>query len=594
MTLRSTPLRRMAGYLLGLASVAWATPVAIAAENAPPDLVVFNGKVLTVDSRFSTASAVAMRDGRFVAVGSDEEIRRLAGPSTRSIDARGHTVLPGLLETHVHPDFVVRGELDHPFKQMSSIAEIQDWIRDRVRDMPAGAWIQVPRVDVTRIRERRLPNRAELDEASPNRPVVFTWQYANRIDQILNTPALRIAGIGPDTKPLRGGTIDHDAQGAPTGRMENCGFLIARFLHGAGASPEERHDAWVRLFHRYNEIGITSITDRLTDETGLRTYQALEKAGRLSLRVTVTIALNTDGTVAGTEKVIKAMPFKTGDGDDWVRVGPLKIGVDGGSLYGTAYLREPYGPRAYSLYTLSDPNYRGDLRIGREQIKNIIRTGHRLGWQMASHVTGDAGVDAVLDGVEAANADSPIGPRRYNLIHAYFPDEATARRAASLGVGVDTQPTYYYKDADALMPALGPERVNRYIGLKTWVSAGVKVAINADHMLGFDPDTSLNPYNPFRAMQIAVTRVTEGGHVYGPEQKVTRQEALRMMTIDAAWLSFDENRKGSIEVGKLADLAILTGDFMACPENEMNKLRADVTIVDGKIVYDRSASAAGG
>lgn len=306
--------------------------------------------------------------------------------------------------------------------------------------------------------------------------------------------------------------------------------------------------------------------------------------------MTVTIGLSTDGTVAGTEKVIRALPFKTGDGDDWVRVGPLKLGVDGGTLYGTSFMREPYGPSAFALYGISDPQYRGDLRISAENLKNIIRTGHRLGWQMSSHVTGDTGVDAVLDAVEAANGDSPIAPRRYNLIHAYFPNEETAKRAARLGACVDTQPAWDYKDGDALAKALGHERLAKFIGVRSWRQAGVKVALNSDHMQGFDPDTSLNPYNPFLAIQTAGTRKTEGGQVFGPDQRISREEALRMVTIDAAWLSFDETRKGSIEKGKLADLAILSGDYLACPEGRINALRATMTIVGGKIVYEKPAA----
>jgi predicted amidohydrolase YtcJ len=202
-------------------------------------------------------------------------------------------------------------------------------------------------------------------------------------------------------------------------------------------------------------------------------------------------------------------------------------------------------------------------------------------------VTGDAGVDAVLDAIEASNADSPVAPRRYNLIHAYFPNDETAKRVARLGVVVDTQPAWFYKDGDALLDALGPQRMERFIGVQTWRKGGAKVVLNADHMQGFDPDTSLNPYNPFLAMQTAITRKTESGRVIGPQQRITREEALRMFTIDAAWMSFDETRKGSIEVGKLADVAVLTGDFEKTPESNLNKLRAQVTIVGGRIVHQR-------
>lgn len=553
----------------------------------PADLVVLNARIHTLDPAVPAATAVAIRDGVFVAVGSDADIRKHAGPGTRTIDAAGRTVVPGLIESHVHATGASRGEAQQPFKQLHSIGEIKDWVRQRASERPAGQWIQLPRVDVTRIKERRMPNRADLDEAAPKHPAVFTWQYANRTVQVLNSAAIAAISLTKDTQAPKGGKIHFAADGSPTGVIENGNALLVRFLPGRSI-PEEQHLASLEtLLRRYTEIGITSIGERNSSVDGFRLFEKLKAAGRLPVRVNVTIGLSTDGTVEVTEKAIRAIPFKTGHGDDWVRVGPLKVGVDGGALYGTAFMREPYGPQAFSLYGISDPAYRGDLRISADKLKNIIRTGHRLGWQMSSHVTGDAGVDAVLDAVEASNADSPVAPRRYNLIHAYFPDEATAQRAARLGVCVDTQPAWYYKDGDALFDALGRKRLDQFIGLQLWLKAGVKVAINADHMQGFDPDTSLNPYNPFLAMQTAVLRRTEGGQRFGDNQRVSRLEALRMLTIDAAWLSFDEPRKGTIQTGKLGDLAILTADPLTCPEDKIHAIRAVTTIVGGKVVYQR-------
>ncbi len=559
---------------------------AVRAAEPAADLVVLNGRVLTVDASSRIASAVAIRDGVFVAVGSDAEIRARVGPRTRTIDARGRSVIPGLIESHVHATEAARNEASQPFRQLHSIGEIQDWVRQQAKALPAGHWIRLPRVDVTRIRERRIPNRADLDAAAPDHPAVFTWQYANKTVQALNSRAISAAGITKATAAPVGGLIRLGPDGAPTGVIENAGALLVKFLPARPVPDATHHDALVTLLRRYNEIGITSITERNSSVAGYRTFEKLKTDGRLTVRVTVTIWLTTDGTVEDTEKSIRALPFKTGDGDDWVKIGPLKVGVDGGALYGTAYMREPYGPAAFSLYGFSDPSYRGALRIAPEEMKNIVRTAHRLGWQMSSHVTGDAGVDVVLDAVEASDADSPVAPRRYNLLHAYFPNPEAAARVARLGVVVDTQPAWFFKDGDALLDALGQQRMESFIGLQTWRKAGVKVALNADHMQGFDPDTSLNPYNPFLAMQAAITRRTEGGKVIGAHQRISREEALRMFTIDAAWMSFDETRRGSIEVGKFADLAILTGDFLRQPEDKLRELRAAVTIVGGKVVHE--------
>jgi predicted amidohydrolase YtcJ len=362
------------------------------------------------------------------------------------------------------------------------------------------------------------------------------------------------------------------------------GALLDRFQ--PRGRPEGLLAALEDVHRHYNEVGITSVLERGADAAGYRAYRQLQAEGRQRVRATVTVRVASDGSVEGTEAFVRSLPFRFGEGDDRLRVGPLKIVADGGILAGTAYMREPYGPQAAALYGVADPGYRGFLSLAPEKIRNIVRTGHRLGWQMIAHVTGDAGVDAVLDAFEAADADRPIRDRRFTLLHAYFPTPAVARRAAALGVAIDTQPAWYYKDADALRPALGEERLRPFIGLGEWLRGGAKVAINTDHMFGVDPGGSLNPYNPFLTLYVAVTRRTEGGQVIGPEQAVSRADALKMMTIDAAWLSFEEGRKGSIEKGKLGDLAILSDDYLSCPPERIKDIRALVTVLGGRVVHE--------
>lgn len=560
-----------------------------ACTDSPADLVVWNAQVLTVDSAFSQAEALAIRDGVFVAVGANDEVREFIGKQTRVIDAGGKTVIPGLIETHVHTTRAARGEAVQAFVQLGSIAEIQQWLRTQAEQTPAGRWIRLPRVDVTRIQEGRIPTSAELDEAAPDHPAVFIWAFANRQIQVLNAAALKAAGITKDTPVSEECTIHLGEDGEPTGRLENCGELTARFLKQPDVPEQAYLRSLERLLGRYNEVGITSIGERNSDAAGYRAYEKLKEQARLTARVRVTIGLSSDGTVEGTENVIRSLPFQYGDGDDWVRVGPLKLRVDGGILYGSAYMREPYGETALSFYGYEDPTYHGELLIRPQELKNMIYTGQRMGWQMVAHVTGDAGVDAVLNAVEAANADLPERERRFTLIHAYFPNQQTAERAARLGVGVDTQPAWYYKDGDALLGVLGTDRLRKFIGLGVWQRASVKVAINSDHMQGADPNTSLNPYNPFLTMYTAITRRTEDGQVIGPRQRVSREDALRMMTIDAAWLGFAETRKGSIEVGKLGDLAILSDDLLSCDVEDIKDIRSLLTVVGGNIVYESEA-----
>jgi predicted amidohydrolase YtcJ len=558
----------------------WSAPAA----TAPPaaDLVVVNGKVLTVDAAFRVVEAVAIREGLFVLAGTNGQARALVGPATRVIDAGGKTVVPGLIDSHVHALGVAEAEVRGGFRDLRTIGEIQAWLREKTAAAPAGQWVWSPRVFPTRLAEQRLPTRAELDAAAPRHPVVVDAAYA----YVVNMRALEAAGITPDTPAPPGGAIVKDDQGRPTGLLRNVGRLLDRYQ--VTGPREQLLPALERVHRAYNEAGITSVIERGADLTGYRAYEQLKAQGRQRVRATVTLRVESDGTAEGTEAFIRGLPVRSGEGDDRLRVGPLKIVADGGILAGTAYMREPYGPAAASLYGIADPGYRGFLTLPADKIRNIVRTGHRLGWPMVAHVTGDAGVDVVLDAFEAADTDRSIRDRRFTLIHAYFPTPDVARRAARLGVAVDTQPAWYYKDADGLLGALGEPRLRPFIGVADWLRGGVTVALNTDHMFGVDPDRSLNPYNPFLTLYVAVTRRTQAGRVIGPEQAVSRQDALKMMTLNAAWLAFEEHRKGSIEVGKLGDLAVLSDDYLTCPPERIKEIRAVVTVLGGEIVHGRS------
>ncbi|WP_073059073.1 amidohydrolase [Fodinibius roseus] len=564
-----------------------------ACSSGPPaDLVVQNGKILTVDSSFSQVEAVAIRGGEFVAVGDNGDVEDFIGGQTRVIDAAGKTVVPGLIASHTHAISVVRREYatPYPFEQHGSIADIQQWLREQAEQTPQGQWIQLPRTDVTRIEEGRIPTPQELTEAAPDHPAVFNWQFASRQVQVLNEAALEAAGITSATTAPEGGEIERDSGGAPTGVLENSSELIDEYLYSREIPDKQFYDDLERLLNTYTDVGITSIGERGSNLEGYRAYQKLREENRLPVRATVTMYLESDGSVKETEEFIRSLPVDYGDGDEHVRVGPLKIRVDGGILYGSAYMRAPYGEEALSFYGFDDPDHRGELLISPDELDNLIHTGHRMGWQLSAHVTGDAGVDAVLDAVEASQEQLPDEELRFNLIHAYFAHPETAERAAALGVGVDTQPAWYYKDGDALADILRPDLMEKFIGLRNWQEGGAIVSINSDHMYGFDPDDSLNPYNPFITMYTAITRRTEGGQVIGPAQQVSREDALRMMTINAAWMSFEEDRKGSIEVGKLGDLAILTDDLMSVEEEAIRDIRAEYTIVGGKVVHGPDTS----
>ena len=547
------------------------------------DLVLLDGKILTVDDRFREATALAVRDGRFIAVGSNQDVRRYIGSTTRVIDGRGRTVVPGLIDTHVHALDVAEAEAAQPFRSLRSIGELQAWITSEAARRPRETWIWTPRVYPTRLREHRFPTRQELDAAAPDHPVAVDGAYAFS----LNSAALRAAGITRSSADPPGGAIVKDTAGEPTGLLRNVGTLLARFRSRTSSSGGVSLDMLEQVHRQYLAAGITSVIERGASLDGYKTYEALRRADRLRVRATVTIRIPRADSPAEVERFIENLPFRFGSGDEWLKAGPLKIVVDGGILIGTSFMRKPYGLSARQLYAVDDPSYRGFLTLTPEQIASAIAIGHRLGWQMVAHVTGDAGVDVVLDAIEAAQKEHPAPDRRHTLIHAYFVNPETAARAARLHVLVDTQPAWYYKDADALADSLGRERLAHFIGLRTWRQAGVDVAINTDHMFGLDPNAALNPFNPFLTMYAATTRRTESGRIVSGAEAVSREEALRMMTSMAARFSFDEQSRGTIEAGKLGDFVVLDDQFLTCPPERLRAIRPDMTVIGGRVAFER-------
>lgn len=563
--------------------------VAVPAQQPPAaDLVLLDARIVTVDARFRTATALAVRDGRFVAVGSNAEARRHIGSATQVIDGRGRTVVPGFIDTHVHALEVASAEATQPFVNLRSIKEVQDWLRREAPGRPQGSWIWTPRVFPTRLREHRFPTRQELDAAVPDHPVVVDSAYAFS----LNTAALRAAGITRDSTNPPGGAIVKDAAGEPTGLLRNAGGLLARFRPTPGAVPL---DTLERVHRQYLAAGITSVIERGATLQGFDTYRRLKDAGRLHVRATVTIRVPDATDPSSVERFIQGLPFAFGEGDDWLKAGPLKIVADGGILIGTSFMRKPFGRGGRDLYAIDNPADRGFLTLTPEQIAGAIGVIHRRGWQMVAHVTGDAGVDVVLDGIEAALKGAP-GPanadRRHTVIHGYFANPESAARAARLGVLVDTQPAWHFKDGDALSQALGADRLAHFIGLKTLRQSGVDVAINTDHMFGLDANDAMNPFNPLLTIYAATTRKTESGRVLGAGEAVTRQDALRMMTSAAARFSFDEKHRGSIEPGKLGDFVILNDHFLSVPAERLRTMRADVTVIGGRVVFEADKRAA--
>ncbi|MEO1979595.1 MAG: amidohydrolase [Fuerstiella sp.] len=567
---------------LTVATIICTAPTLVAQKQQLADTVLVGGRILTMEADDRIVPAIAIRDGRILAVGSDEAIKKFVGDTTKVVELGGKMVIPGIIAAHCHAVGVAKNVLRQPHVELLSIGAVQDWIRQRAKLVPAGTWIRVPRADITRLKERRHPTPEELDVACRTHPVIFTAARKSA----LNSLGLETIGVKKDEASVPGGEVVFDSEGRVR-LIAGANAHLKSFMPTGSHTPEQVRAALQNVHRHYNSVGITSIFERAGSINDFLLYRELHSAGNLTVRMTQTFRSGfraAKDVASYTEK----LGMKTGDGDDWVRVGPLKITVDGGIHWGNTYLREPYGEKRIRFYVHRDPDYRGDLNYSVRQMTEIFREGHRLGWQWCCHVTGDAGVDAVLDSLAAVHREQPdIAARRFSLTHAYFPALDSIARAKKLGVCVDTQPSLYFKDSAAIVEVYGADWAARFIGLGDWVRGGVPTAIAGDHMMGLDPDHAMNAYNPFLMLQVAVTRRNREGDVYGQQQRISRLAALRCLTTSPAYLSFAEDTKGTLDKGKLADLVILDRDYLKCPEDEIAGIRVLRCMVDGRFVYDR-------
>ncbi len=535
--------------------------------------------------RHPNAQAVAIRGDRFVAVGTDSDVLKTAGPGTQKIDLHGQCVIPGLIAGHVHPIMAALSEIDGPIPVFHSIPEIQTYIREQAKKLPSGQIILVPKVYSTRLVEHRYPTRQEIDAAAGGREAAVDNGYAS----VLNSPLLKHLGITRDTPQPSNGRIVKDQNGEPTGLVLGAPQLLGTVRESRPVTPKERLWALKSMLQHYNAVGFTGIDDRLEGPEGFRAYQTLHDAGELTVRSYVTYIIQAQGTPADVRKEIEEIPFVTGWGDKWLRVGSLKTIVDGGILIGTAYLRQPYGPHT-QIYGFVEPGYRGVLYVPRENVVAMAQAADDLGWQMTAHVTGGGSLDILLDAYEAANRIKPIAGRRFVVTHGNFPDERAIERAKKLGVAFDVQPAWLYFDGPALKDVFGPERMKNFLPLRSLIDAGIVVGGGSDHMIRFDPRLSTNPYDPFFEMWMAITRKMTDGNVLNPEQRISRFEALKMWTWNNAYLEFWEKETGSIEPGKLADMVVISKNFATCPEDEIKDIEALQTIVGGRVMYRRESA----
>ncbi len=392
---------------------AWATCVIAAmffvvggaaqAAEPPADVVLINGKILSVDRDFSVHQAMAVRGERVAVVGTDAQARNHAGPQTQVIDLEGKTVVPGLIDSHVHPLGAALYEFDHPIPRMESIADVLAYVKQRAAVVPEGDWIYLRQVFITRLKEQRYPTRAELDAAAPRHPVVF----ATGPDASVNSLALQLSGIDKDFQVVGAGKVERDAAGEPTGILRSCSRYLKIKTGEKSPSEEDRLARLKLLFADYNSVGITGAVDRNSSNAAIALYHKLLEGKELTVRLAVSRGINGQGKIEELRKELAEIaehPLRAEN--PWLRIIGVKTFLDGGMLTGSAYMREPWG--VSEIYSITDPRYQGVLMIPREQLLPLVEATVAAGLQFTAHSVGDGAVHTLLDVYEEVNRRQPI------------------------------------------------------------------------------------------------------------------------------------------------------------------------------------------
>ncbi len=555
----------------------------IAAE--PAFLVVRGGTILTVDGDFRIVEAMAIDEGRVTEVGSNDQINTRIGPATRVVELDGRTVLPGLIDSHVHPSGASRYEADHEIPSMESIDDVLAYVRSRAAVVPKGEWITLSQVFITRLREQRYPTRAELDAAAPDHPVAFRTGP----DGSANSLALKENGIDKEFALKHPDQVLVDATGEPSGLLRRA----ASILHTKpdsdrkSLSQADRDDRLVDLLDDYVRWGITGIIDRNCNDESRSQYARLLAANRLPLRVRMSRSLTPGAEIAEIEErldTIAADPYFR-EPDPRLGVVGVKVFEDGGMLTGSAFFRQPWG--ISTIYGIEDPRYRGMQYIDPARLETLVRACARRNLAFTAHCQGDAAVEALVQAYQRVNEEIPIAPTHSSITHSSFMSEAAINGAADLGIGIDLQPAWLYLDARTLVAQFGEQRLTHFIPLRSLFDAGVIAGGGSDHMQKIGSLRSVNPYNPFLGMWIAVTRQARWhDHPIHAEQSLSREQMIRFYTINNAWLMRAEEEVGSLEVGKRADFVVIDRDLLRCTDEEIRETKVIATWIDGAKVFE--------
>jgi hypothetical protein len=551
----------------------------------PADVILHNGKIVTVDQQFRIADSMAIRGDRIVAAGSRTEIARLGGPGTRQIDLQGKTVLPGLIDSHVHAAESALYEFDHPVPDMETIADVLRYIRSRAAIAKPGDWIVLTQVFITRLRDQRFPTRTELDAAAPHNPVYF----GTGPDAAVNSMALKLSGIDKNYKITDGkpGRIERDAAGEPTGILRSCSRLVATHSGDKVPTADDRRARLKMLLADYNSVGLTSISEGDLNDQDLETYRRLKDDGQLTCRTFVVYSVDAQlplDQVTARMQSAAHDPLHRYNNMLWLR--GIKTYLDGGMLTGSAYMLLPWG--VSKVYSIDDPTYRGMRYIEPAKLFQMARFALKNDLQFTAHSVGDGAVQTLVDAYGEVNNEFPVRDARPCITHANFMSAGIIEKMKQLGIVANLQPDWLWLDGATLRKQFGDARLAYFQPYKSLFDAGVVVGGGSDHMQKMGSLRSINPYNPFLGMWIAMTRQPRWmDQPLHPEQRISREQAIRLYTINNAWLTFEEKEKGSLEKGKLADFVVLDRDILTAPLDDVRRIQVEQTWLGGKQIYHR-------
>ena len=525
------------------------------------DLALVSGKVLTMNPSQPSAAAIAVKNGKIVKVGTNEDVARYIGKNTKVIDLKGKAVVPGFIDTHIHVADFGRFLVWVNLCDVKSIKELQSRIRKRAKNVPKGKWIIGHGWDQTRLKEKRFPHLSDLDEASPNNPAIIYHQSGRTC--VVNSEALKLAGVTNETTAPLGGMIDTDAKtGKLTGVLrDNATDLVWKVIPEPG--EEEIMEAVGLACEKIVEAGVTSIHWMLSSATELPIIQRLLVKSELPLRIYIIIPVNLlkNGTLSGLPK------DRNGS---FVRMGGVEISADGYLSAKTAALFQPYS---------DDPATSGRLACTQEQMNALAAMIHEACLQLVIHATGDKAIDAALATVEQTSKDAQGKDLRCRIEQGALLNKELLQRMKKQNIIVSVQPRVIASEFSVWSAPnhLGPKRARWLYPLQKLLRESIKVVGGSD--------CPMEPLSPLLGIQAAVTRESF------PQECITVDEALRIYTVDAAYSSSEEGIKGSIEEGKLADLTVLSCDPRAVPPSKIDDVKVRMTIVGGKVVYPKPFSS---